>query len=305
MVIKNFLFHRVSDENDALWPPMKPVLFEKIIKKLTTKFEVVSLEEVLSSTPREKKNGKAQATILFDDGYKDNIDYAAPILKKYNCPATFYIVTDCIDKNIPTWTYILDNALQNTGKPVIDLTFEFVPEIFKRVATGKDLNMTTKKLKPWMKTLSNKKRLLLLDAITEQGQVMTRPQLMMNWGEVKQLAASGFIIGSHTDTHPMLAQLEDNQEIETELRTSYSKIQHHLGEPPVTISYPIGSYDQRVTALSKQVGYKYGLAVEQRFYNTKKDDLFAIPRVELYQEPWYKVNARISGFYSTLRHIWK
>ena len=42
---------------------------------------------------------------MFDDGYKDNIEYAAPILRQFKCPASFYVVTDCIDRNVPTWTY--------------------------------------------------------------------------------------------------------------------------------------------------------------------------------------------------------
>ena len=39
-------------------------------------------------------------TIGFDDGYRDNIDHALPLLKKYGCPASFYVVTDCIDKQV-------------------------------------------------------------------------------------------------------------------------------------------------------------------------------------------------------------
>ena len=52
--------------------------------------------------------------ILFDDGYKDNLDFAAPILSRYQCPASFYVVTQCIDQNIPTWTYQVDYLFQYT-----------------------------------------------------------------------------------------------------------------------------------------------------------------------------------------------
>src|SRR5262245_21806102 len=112
MVVKNFLFHRVSDETDDLWPPMTPALFEKIIRSLTRSYSVVCLEDWLKN--KNEVSSKKIATILFDDGYKDNIEFAAPILKKYNCPASFSIVTNCINKNIPTWTYLLDHALQQT-----------------------------------------------------------------------------------------------------------------------------------------------------------------------------------------------
>lgn len=305
MIIKNFLFHRVSDENDVLWPPMKPALFDRIIKKLTSEFEVVNLEEYLLKPQPVNRRGKSLATVLFDDGYKDNIEYAAPILKKHNCPASFYIVTDCIDRNIPTWTYILDDTLQKTPKLVIELDYGFVPDLFKKILPGGNMNTSTKKLKPWMKSLSNSQRLQIMKSITEQAEVQIPGQQMMNWGEVKQLSDNGFTIGSHTDTHPMLARLEDNQELVDELKVSYDKIVHRLDKAPATISYPIGSYDKKVMVTSESLGYKFGLAVDQRFYDTKTDNLFSIPRVELYQEPWYKVNARISGIYSRIKRLWK
>src|SRR5215475_13779544 len=113
MIIKNFLFHRVSDEKDQLWPPMPVALFETLVAFITKRYQVISLEKFISGDFKAN-NGNQPATILFDDGYKDNIEYAVPILQKYRCPASFYVVTDCIDKNIPTWTYIVDYLLQNT-----------------------------------------------------------------------------------------------------------------------------------------------------------------------------------------------
>ena len=104
-MIRNFLFHRVNPKRELLWDPMDPVLFEKCIKHISTKYNVVLMEELL-----EDKNLMLQknvATILFDDGYLDNLEYAAPILQKYNCKASFYVVTDCIEKNIPTWKSVM------------------------------------------------------------------------------------------------------------------------------------------------------------------------------------------------------
>src|SRR5438045_4375919 len=111
MIVRNFLFHRVSDKSDVLWPPMHPILFEKIIKFLTYNYEVGLLEDLLEN-PLAFQNKKSIATVLFDDGYKDNLEVAAPILLRYKCPASFYVVTDCIDKGIPTWTYITDHFFQ-------------------------------------------------------------------------------------------------------------------------------------------------------------------------------------------------
>ena len=306
MVIRNFLFHRVNEEKDVIWPPMKPLLFHRIIKQLTKKFTVVSLEHYLND-PGSFQTRRRLATICFDDGYKDNIEFAAPILKKFNCPASFYVVSGCIDNNIPTWTYILDNVFQNTKQKTIDLPYDFVPEKFKNIPlqliTPED--QVIKDIKIWLKKISNQQRLLILKEISEQCDDVPFPvNKMMSWNDIRQLAGDEFIIGSHSHTHPLLASLDREEEILAELNVSALKIKQETGKWPQTISYPVGSYDERVIRLSKETGYQYGLAVGQQFFKTDKDDKFKIPRAELHQEPAWKVQMRIRGIYSLAKRIW-
>jgi len=98
--------------------------------------------------------------------------------------------------------------------------------------------------------------------------------------------------------------LEDETEINDELVISSNRILNETGATPPTISYPIGSFDERVKKLAQKNGYKWGLAVEQKFYFPDEDTIFEIPRVELYQEPWWRVQMRINGMYSRLKQLW-
>src|SRR5436309_2296093 len=104
-MVSNFLFHSVNLMRDTLWDPMDTLLFEKCIKYISRKYIVVQLEEFFFDK-QNLRSKKEFATVLFDDGYKDNIEYAAPILDKNRIKASFYVVTSCIDQNVPTWTYI-------------------------------------------------------------------------------------------------------------------------------------------------------------------------------------------------------
>ena len=106
MTIKIFLFHRVSPQRDILWDPIAPEKFDQIIRFISKNYEVVQLEKAILEPPR--KTDKPFAAFVFDDGYRDFILYALPILKKYNCPTSMYVVTDCIEQQLPPWTYILD-----------------------------------------------------------------------------------------------------------------------------------------------------------------------------------------------------
>ena len=77
---KNYLFHRVNPQREKLWDPMDVALFERCIKYISNHNETVLFEELIESGNLAR--GKKYATIMFDDGFKDNIEYAAPILSK-------------------------------------------------------------------------------------------------------------------------------------------------------------------------------------------------------------------------------
>jgi peptidoglycan/xylan/chitin deacetylase (PgdA/CDA1 family) len=284
---------------------MRPELFEEIIRYLKKNFSVVMLEEYLEH-PEQFKGNRQIATVLFDDGYKDNIEFAAPILKKHQCPASFYVATDCIDRNIPTWTYIMDHLFQQTNASELSLPFDWIPveKRENRFATAEERVGCGAWLKPFMKKMPDRQRVAVVNAVQSAfSDVMIPRDKMMSWKEVAQLKSDGFVIGSHSVTHPLLATIEDPEALKTELAASAETIVKQLGHFPKTISYPIGSYDDKVIKCSREVGYQYGLAVDQRFYDRDADPVMAIPRVELYNESMLKTRLRISGAMQVIKSL--
>jgi peptidoglycan/xylan/chitin deacetylase (PgdA/CDA1 family) len=299
-MIRNFLFHRVNPQRDKLWDPMDVVLFDKCIKYISSNYEVMLIEDLVFSEKLKSKN--KIATIMFDDGYKDNIEIAAPILDKYNCKASFYVVTDCIDYNIPTWTHVLEHTFQFTDTIEFNIEFAFIPkELHVETLSNLEERLNyIKKLKPFLKTVTHNQRNEVLEFIAKKCSDIILPQLMMNWEDLKSLKSRGHYIGSHTITHCMLGTIEDESLVRKELITSGNKIKEQLGYFPITISYPVGSFNQTTKRIASEVGYQIGLAVKQNIYNPSKDDLFEISRIELYNEPWWKTRLRISN---TLENI--
>jgi peptidoglycan/xylan/chitin deacetylase (PgdA/CDA1 family) len=295
-MIRNFLFHRVNPQRDKLWDPMDVGLFDKCIKYISRKYEI-GLFEDLAFTKDLIHTKNRYATIMFDDGYKDNVEYALPILDKYNVKASFYIVTDCIDKNIPTWTHILEHSFQFTNKSDLVLDFDFLPKELriKKLENAEDRINYASRLKPFLKKISHRKRQIVLDIIVNSFDDVEIPRLMMNWEDIKQLRHEGHYIGSHTVTHSMLGTMDDDTEIRKELEHSGNVIKNQLGYFPLTISYPVGSYNETTIRISKEVGYKLGLAVKQYVFNPRKEDLFEVARIELYNEPWWKTRLRITN----------
>jgi peptidoglycan/xylan/chitin deacetylase (PgdA/CDA1 family) len=301
-MIKNFLFHRVNPERDILWDPMDVKLFDQCIAYIKRKYTIITIED-LSETLLDKK----YATISFDDGYKDNIIYALPILEKHDVKASFYVVTDCIDKNIPTWTYILDYLFLKTNRTSIDLNFDFINSEVQSVnfEHAKQKISYAKKLKPELKNLTHEQRNLVLAKISETFDDVELPAMMMNWDDLKTLSSQGHHIGSHTVSHSMLGTMNNDAEIRYELETSAKRIKEKLGFFPKTISYPVGSYNQTTIKISKEVGYSTGLAVKQDIYLPKRDDIFEIPRIELYNESWFKTSLRINHTLEKIKKLIK
>lgn len=300
-MISNFLFHRVNPVREKLWGPMDVALFDKCIKYITTNYEIQLLEDLIEQ-PRQHVKNKI-ATIVFDDGFKDNLEYAAPILEKYNCKASFYVVTNCIDHNIPTWTYILEYRFLHTSVKNLDLDFDFLPETLK----VKELQSTearivyVQKLKPFLKQLSHEQRNQVLNAIDKTYNDVELPHIMMNWNDLLELKNAGHYIGSHTMSHCMLGTMSDKNQISLELKQSANTIENKLGHFPKTISYPVGSYNDQTIEICQEAGYKAGLAVKQTTYNPEKNSIFEIPRIELYNEPWWKTRMRITSMLENIK----
>jgi peptidoglycan/xylan/chitin deacetylase (PgdA/CDA1 family) len=117
-------------------------------------------------------------SITFDDGYRDNVEVAALILRKLHLPATFFVTTGFIGSQI-------------------------VP--------------------PW-------------------DQDLPRQPGWMTWDQVRALAAMGFEIGSHTDTHVDLARA-DPEIVRNDLAASQRMLTAALGAPVRLFAYPFGGSD--------------------------------------------------------------
>lgn len=93
------VYHKIDPRPELGITCIHPKQFEKQIRFLADQgYQFLTLEKLVAS---KSVNPKAIA-ITFDDGYRDIHKYALPILKKYNAPATVFIITDYIGKE-NTW----------------------------------------------------------------------------------------------------------------------------------------------------------------------------------------------------------
>jgi peptidoglycan/xylan/chitin deacetylase (PgdA/CDA1 family) len=90
---------------------------------------------------------------------------------------------------------------------------------------------------------------------------------MLGWGGrldgagAARLAERGWEIGSHTMSHPVLTNVDD-ETLQAELRDSKLELERVVGRPCNAVSYPTGRCDARVAAAAEAAGYMAGAALE-------------------------------------------
>ena len=249
--MKIFLFHRINESPDAFWPPMKPKTFENLIKIFVRRYHVVNLEDYLLNKTKIKSCKKKFASIVFDDGYKDFMHYALPILTKYKIKPSMYIVTNTVETNEPIWTYKIDYTIANTSKKLNSFNSEV--DMLKLIDIN-DENYRIKYariFKKFLKKINNDQREIVIKEFLENfNDVRFENNLYLNWGDLNEL--KDFVaIGSHTHTHPMLGKILNENEIYDQMIVSKNHIKKNLNIDCEIISYPNGSFNNLVKIVHK------------------------------------------------------
>jgi len=102
---------------------------------------------------------------------------------------------------------------------------------------------------------------------------------LMSGSQVRELAAAGMEIGSHSATHVRLAGIDAGQ-LEAEVNESKANIGELVGAPIRGFAYPYGSMDAAARHAIRDAGYDYACAVQ-----TSRSELgfMALPRIYIGQ----------------------
>ncbi|WP_149823328.1 polysaccharide deacetylase family protein [Streptomyces tailanensis] len=83
---------------------------------------------------------------------------------------------------------------------------------------------------------------------------------MLDWDQVRELAAGGVEIGGHSHTHPQLDDLDEDR-LRFELRRCRRIVADELGTRPASFAYPYGYSSRRVRVAVRETGFAQALAV--------------------------------------------
>jgi peptidoglycan/xylan/chitin deacetylase (PgdA/CDA1 family) len=94
---KVLMYHWVSgDPGERLraWG-VTPEQFESQMQYLSDEgYRVVPLDEVVATVRGKRPSSEREVAITFDDGYRDFLEHAAPVLRRFSFAATIFLVAD-------------------------------------------------------------------------------------------------------------------------------------------------------------------------------------------------------------------
>ncbi len=284
------MFHHVRPWAGPSFAPNRlleitPDYLAEVIETLKREgFDIVSLDEGLA---RLQSGGSANpfAVLTFDDGYRDNLLHALPVLKHYRAPFTLYVTTGFAEGTARLWWLELEQAVR--GLPHIELALGGTNYIFD-CRTAQEKADSFNRLY-WLLRVQPEEEMLqsihyLAQKADIDGQAITR-SLCMNWDEILEIAADPLCaIGVHTLTHSMLAHRRIDF-ARHELFESRRIIEAKTGKPAPHLAWPVGdpaSAGPREFALARELGFASAVTTRPgMLFPAHAGHLTALPRLSV------------------------
>lgn len=282
-------YHRVGEPNGSLFDhdlwSASAEDFEQQVRFLSLNFDLIRIHEL--DNLRNRNRGRF-VLITFDDGYLDNYEWAFPILKSYNSPATFFLTTGFLDEKKVAWwdeiSWMVRSAAQSS-LPENPWTGDTVSLKLD------DCDQSIKTLLSVFKKLSGEKTEAYLNFLAEKTGSGRCPQEIadqawMTWDMVREMNEAGMDFGGHTVNHPILANHSEEQQ-RFEIEHCKQRIEAEINETISAFSYPVGGkdcFDQRTRDCLKQAGYRWGFSYYGGFSQPGTHDNWDIPRIAVESE---------------------
>jgi peptidoglycan/xylan/chitin deacetylase (PgdA/CDA1 family) len=287
------LYHRVNDEADPFFPALPVRHFSAQLEHLAAHYHVDTAESVLDWLA-EGAPGPPRVVITLDDGYHDTLECVLPELERYGLPATLLLSTAPPETGEALWIDHTRGLFKHTRASALEL-----PSL-GLARTSLDGEAT--RLRALAALLARMKRLgpaPIASTLAELGDRLgadVPPSRVLNWDELRRLAAGPFRIGAHTHRHYMLSRLDDG-ELRAEITTSVRLIEERLGRPVTSFAYPNGEpedYDERCIPVLRELGIRCAFTASHAFARPGADP-YRVPRLSTGEAFLPSFAARLAG----------
>ena len=269
--------------------------FEKHIKEIKSKYKICSMDEFVRNL--KKKTNEFMVAITFDDGYKDNLYQALPILTKHEVPASIYVTTRFLNQEVDIWWYELGEVIQNRK----EINFKYQEKKFNFLLDNKKRKfLAYQNLMKLFKSLKIDAQNELMEKITNTKKRKNYSHICLNSEEILMLEKNPLItISSHGHNHQNLKILSDD-EVKYEVIKSLEVLENLINRKVKHFAYPFGGKDQVSTREYNVIeDMNFDSAVIGSVYPIKDCNFFSLPRIYVGKNTCEKTLINhLSGFYN-------
>jgi len=263
-VARVLMFHGIGDKVHSA------ELLEEKILYLRKHFKIVSLEQMLAKI-NAGDNFNNEVVLTFDDGLKNNVVHAYPILKKYDVPATFYVCPGLIESGSWLWNHEARERLRSL--PSIER---------KKLASGWGCDHDLENIITWLKGLAVKQR-TEAEATIRQFTPTFSPTTeqknaydVMSWDDLQSLDEKLITIGSHTANHAITKDWNEDA-LMLEIVQPQKLLEKKLGRSIKHYCYPDGYFDSATIDIVKST-YQSAVTTNEGSVSLD-DDQFLLSRI--------------------------
>jgi peptidoglycan/xylan/chitin deacetylase (PgdA/CDA1 family) len=261
-------YHNFCADGDALPDHVRVSVLRQQFEFLRRHFHVVRLSDLL----RQLQSGHAieshAVALTIDDGRRNCYQYLFPLLREFNIPATFFVVSSFVRREEWIWTDKIHWLGEHKNRPE-ELASDQIDAFFARLnqMRPEERNFTIESIATRMGVL-----------IPQNPPPQYQP---CSWDELREMADSGLVeIGSHTVTHPILSSITDAESWH-ELTVSREQIEEGLGGRIHSFCFPNGKPgDYRASQMRqlKDSGYAGAVVTRYGMVDTRSNP-YELPRI--------------------------
>lgn len=293
-------FHRFSGHGEGHAGGMPIQRFTEYMEYLTRHYRIASLRTMTEELSRGVVRPYTVA-VTVDDGYHEVFTLAAPVLRAYGVSASFFVISDFVDRLLWPWTdrfgFLFDRA------PRDRLAFRHRGSVqVVEMREERDRRWAATHWLEYAKRLPVAERDELLETIAAAAGVEVpvappREYRPMTWTQLRALAAEGFDVGAHTRTHPILSRVGPER-LRAEIAGGREQMEQRLGFPVRHFAYPNGrkeDYTPEAVELVARAGYRAAVTCVAGG-NTPSTSPFELRRVGAAKEGLAHFAQAVCGF---------
>lgn len=248
-------YHRVSEGPDPLDLAVRPEEFAAQMEALAGSRDVSAVDAGRFEAiwrGEESYGNRVPVLVTFDDGYRDNLLQASPILRGVGIPALLFVATGVLESE-PLWYDLLERALDQRPRETLEA-------LNGLAARGRLEAPPGTGLRPWVDCVKR-----VDDAEMSAFRSLLK-DLCPGWTGVEQYLSAadlgvwidhGHAVGAHTRLHPCLARVDDEHAL-AEMAVSKQALERIVGGSVRFFAYPFGGtadFDHRHPSMLAGLGY--------------------------------------------------